>query len=262
MTKILDPEGKTILTSREIMGIFRESLRSKYGVIKVDEGSVLQMMAVGHKRLADQEREMLDKPLDIAELRQAMLKGGGNKAPGRDGIGRAFFTETWDDLKEDWVEIFTDMWEHKRLTAQQKQGVIVCIPKTKNPKEPKDYRNITLLNTDYKTLARILAGRLQMVLGELLNPNQYCGAPGKSIFDAVGTVRDAIAYAETSGTPLCVLSLDFTEAFDRMAHAYLFLSSLERLRLQRGLRGEGTNDVHKCKFDDTDKRAYVRDVSN
>jgi hypothetical protein len=60
------------------------------------------------------------------------------------------------------------------------------------------------------------------VLGYVLHPSQYCGSQGKSIFGAVATVRDAIACAEVSRTPLCVLSLDFAEAFDKMSHTYLF----------------------------------------
>jgi hypothetical protein len=67
-----------------------------------------------------------------------------------------------------------------------------------------------------------LAGRVQSVLGDVLHPSQYCGSPGKSIFDALATLRDAIAYAEVSRTPLCVLSLDFVEAFYKMSHTYLF----------------------------------------
>jgi hypothetical protein len=35
-------------------------------------------------------------------------------------------------------------------------------------------------------------------------------------------VRDAAAYADVARTPLCVLSLDVKEAFDRIAHKYLF----------------------------------------
>jgi hypothetical protein len=51
---------------------------------------------------------------------------------------------------------------------------------------------------------------------------QFCGVPGNTIFDAVATVRDAIAQSEMMHTPLCVLSLDFREDFDRVAHQYLF----------------------------------------
>jgi len=38
----------------------------------------------------------------------------------------------------------------------------------------------------------------------------------------VVTIRDATAYAEMSHAPLCILSLDFTKAFYRIAHRYLF----------------------------------------
>jgi len=41
--------------------------------------------------------------------------------------------------------------------------------------------------------------------------------PGNMIFDAVASVRDAIAYAELTHVPLCTLSLDFTAAFDNFA---------------------------------------------
>jgi len=64
---------------------------------------------------------------------------------------------------------------------------------------------------------RILANRIWPALMELLHPSQHCGVPGKSIFDAVATVRDAIAYAEAASIPLCVLSLDFKEAFDKIS---------------------------------------------
>jgi len=46
--------------------------------------------------------------------------------------------------------------------------------------------------------------------------------PGNTILDAVATVRDAVAHAEHKNVPLCVLTLDFKDAFDRISHDYLF----------------------------------------
>jgi hypothetical protein len=46
-------------------------------------------------------------------------------------------------------------------------------------------------------------------------------------------VRDSIAYAEVARIPLCVLSLDFKEAFDRISHTYLFTI----------LKGYGFSDI-------------------
>ena len=85
-----------------------------------------------------------------------------------------------------------------------------------------DFRPITLLNTDYKILARNIAYRLRPMMEELLHPSQHCGVPGRSIYDAMATVRETIAQAEATRGPLYLLSLDFQEAFDRISHQYLF----------------------------------------
>jgi hypothetical protein len=41
------------------------------------------------------------------------------------------------------------------------------------------------------------------------------------MYEAWATIRDLIAYTETTKTPMDILLLDFTEAFDRVSHAYL-----------------------------------------
>jgi hypothetical protein len=167
------------------------------------------MAKAGHRRLSEDWKERLDMPLTTDELHHAVTKGGGNKAPGRDGRGADYFKATWEALKEDILELFSTMFFGKKVTEQQKRSVIVCIPKTAKPIYPTDFRPITLLNTDYKIMARILANRMRPALIELLHPSQHFGVSEKSIFDAVATVRDAVAYAETANIPLCVLSLDF-----------------------------------------------------
>ena len=72
------------------------------------------------------------------------------------------------------------------------------------PHTPEDYRPITLFNTDYKILTRLIAARVRPILAELLHPSLYCGVPANTIFDTVATVRDANVYAETTRRPLRV----------------------------------------------------------
>jgi len=67
-----------------------------------------------------------------------------------------------------------------------------------------------------------MARRLRHILKDHLHTSQFCSVPGNSILEAVLLVRDAIAYSETSGSSLCVLTLDFQHAFDRISHHYLF----------------------------------------
>lgn len=97
----------------------------------------------------------------------------------------------------------------------------MCIPKWTRSTHPADFRPITLLNTVNKILARIIASKIRPALEELLRTSQYCGVPGK-IFEAVANVKDAITNAEVAQIHICVLSLDFKEAFDKISHTYPF----------------------------------------
>jgi hypothetical protein len=180
------------------------------------------MATAGHQRLPETWKITLDRPLTTNELDRAIHKGGGKKAPGRDGISNDFFKTNLEGLKEGMLEIFNQMLIEQKLTELQQRGVIVCIPKSVKAVALDDFRPITLLNSDYKILARIVEGRIRPALVELLHASQYCSVPGKSIFDAVASVRDAVTYGEMANTPLCVLSLDFKEAIDKISHKYLF----------------------------------------
>jgi hypothetical protein len=83
--------------------------------------------------------------------------------------------------------------------TQQNQEIIVCLPKPSGKQTPEGYRPITLVNIDYKILGRIIAHRIRPVM-EKLHGSQFCGVPN-NIFDAVPTIREAIAQAEITATP-------------------------------------------------------------
>ena len=151
-----------------------------------------------------------------------MFKRDSKKSPGKDGIVLDFFKILWGEIANDMRTLSTQMLRGRKLSEKQKQGAIVCIPICEKPKTPKDYRPITLLNTDYKIIARLLAARMRSVVPELLHPSQHCGVPENTIFDAVAAIRDAIAYVEKIHRPLCVVSLDLKEAFDRISHKYIW----------------------------------------
>jgi hypothetical protein len=103
-----------------------------------------------------------------------------------------------------------ETWDNRMLT-QTAQTTHACRPPPDNPS-----------NNDYKIVARILAHRVRPVTETHLKSTQYCGVPGNTILDSVATVRDAIAHAENTNNPLCILTLDSKNAFDRIAHSYLF----------------------------------------
>jgi hypothetical protein len=119
------------------------------------------------------------------------------------------------------------------IHTQQKHGIIVCLPKYNGAQKPEIYQPFTLLNTDYKILARILAHRLPSVLGEHLRTSQFCSVPRNSIIEAVSTVREAIAQVEITDKLLFVLTLDIQEEFVIVSHQHVF-KILRRYDLNTG----------------------------
>ena len=57
----------------------------------------------------------------------------------------------------------------------------------------------------------------------MIHPNQYCGVPVESVFEAVAAVLDAITQAEIFQKPLCALSIDFSAALDKISHEYIYI---------------------------------------
>jgi hypothetical protein len=99
ITTIMDKDGVTQTTTRGILHTFVAFLQSKYDLIHVDDACVTQMENAEHRTLSTGWRHLLDMPITAEELKTAVYKGAGNKAPGRDGISLEFFQVNWDRIK-------------------------------------------------------------------------------------------------------------------------------------------------------------------
>ena len=110
----------------------------------------------------------------------------------------------------------------EKLMVSQKHGIIVCLKKIPRPTRPEYYRPLTLLNADFRLLARIIANRICPWVNDLLHPNQHCGVQDNNILGTISAIRDTTAHAELTHTPVYILSLDFKESFDNIARSYLF----------------------------------------
>jgi len=113
------------------------------------------------------------------------------------------------------------MYIDGRTSVRQRQGLTVCLPKTPHPKNVEDYRLLTLLNTDDKIMARIIANRIRPCLAAILHPNQHCGVQGNSVCEAVAAVREVVANAKVKKTQLCIVCIDLSEVFGKISHTYL-----------------------------------------
>jgi hypothetical protein len=209
-------------SAREIRRVFTEHLQLKFDTIKVESHSIQALLEGVKVQIAPEANEMIQMPIMEEELRLAVMSGKKKKAPGYDGINNEFFQLAWEIIQEDLTNIVNNMLIDGTKEPSQTNGVTVYVPKKERPQLPEDYRPLTLLNTDTKLLARILVKQMRPWLNEILNPSQYCGVGDNNILGAVAAIRETVAETELTNEPVCLLSLDFKEAFDRMAHTYLY----------------------------------------
>ena len=78
------------------------------------------------------------------------------------------------------------------------------------------WRPITLLNTDYKIISKILANRLKKVLPKIIHADQKGFVPGRNIQDANRLIQDLIKYTDDEDLEGAIIFLDQEKAFDRV----------------------------------------------
>ena len=75
-----------------------------------------------------------------------------------------------------------------------KESVTRPIFKKGNRKDLKNWRPISLLNTDYKLGSKVLANRLAKVLQSIVNTDQTCLVHGRTIFNNLVLIRETLQY--------------------------------------------------------------------
>ncbi len=103
------------------------------------------------------------------------------------------------------------------LSIEHKHGIITLIPKKgKNRLHLTNWRPISLLNTDYKIIAKLLAKRFQAVLPSIINDDQSGYFKGRFIGQNIRLLEDVTCFVKQKQLPGILFSIDFEKDFDSL----------------------------------------------
>jgi hypothetical protein len=111
------------------------------------------------------------------------------------------------------------------LSVEQRRSIITLIPKkSKNRLFLKNWRPISLLNTDYKILTKVLSNRLSSVLPDIVDEDQTGYIKGRFIGTNIRLIEDIIHFTKIKNIPGIILNIDFEKAFDSINWNFIDLS--------------------------------------
>ena len=167
--------------------------------------------------LSNRDKESLDKPITLEDLAHALKNCKNNKTPGCDGLPVEFYKVFWNKIKHILHAALIYAYNEKTLHISARRGVICLIPKKhKDLNYIKNWRPLTLLNSDYKILSKVLAIRLKLCLDKLINRDQTGFMKNRFIGENIRKILDVIDYTEMEDIPAIIISIDFEKCFDRI----------------------------------------------
>ena len=119
------------------------------------------------------------------------------------------------------VDVFNECFANGELCQSMKASLTRLVFKRDDRRCLKNWRPISLLNSDYKIGSKALSLRLSKVLGSFINTDQTCSVLHRSIFSNLTLLRDTLHFIDWSGETGILISLDQEKALDRVDRTVL-----------------------------------------
>jgi len=198
-------------------------------------------------KLDKKEKLEMMKLTSYSEVYDVIRKAPNNKAPGPDGIPNEFWkTEMkWrEQMKKEkkqqpvdengrpttvrpciaalMTKVFQDIDHFGLIGTDFSEARMSLLYKKNDKRDIRNYRPITLLNTDYKIYTKIMANRLRNIAPKLIHKDQAGFMPKRSIYDQTKIVELMIKWCENTDSKGMVVCLDQEKAYDRIDLNYLW----------------------------------------
>jgi exonuclease III len=163
-----------------------------------------------------------DVDVSEEEVVHALRRSPSGKSPGLDGIPVELYRRGSSALAPLLARVYSAMGHTGQMPRAVLDGLITSLHKTGDRTNPEQYRPITLLNTDYRVLAKVLANRLLRCMGTLISPEQSAFVRGRHIGNGVMLLQllpHVMARQRHAGA--VVAFMDFKKAYDTVNRAFL-----------------------------------------
>ena len=162
--------------------------------------------------------------LTLPELHNIIRNTQNWKSPGPDGV-QNFWVKRFGSIHTNLLKIINDIVRGNRAIEKWLPiGRTYLLYKGKDPKQPRNYRPITCLNTMYKLLTSTLAMHIERHIDDhdIMEVTQKgCRKGKKGCKDHLMTNKAITGNARQRQTNLSMAWIDYRKAFDSVPHSWI-----------------------------------------
>ncbi|KAE9299141.1 hypothetical protein PF008_g23329 [Phytophthora fragariae] len=184
------------------------------------------------RRLTPADNRHLMQEITQEEVILAIRSLNRHKAAGPDGLNNDFFKDYQALLVPAMVAIGNELLKGGDPPPSFLEGLIIPLRKKGDSDDAMDFRPISLLQTGYKVYTKVIAARVQRVLGKPIGESQQGFVHGRQMLKTVMMMLAVLATAAAKPEVAAafselILLLDFREAYDTVARDFLFLTLIK-----------------------------------
>ncbi|GKA28019.1 RNA-directed DNA polymerase, eukaryota, reverse transcriptase zinc-binding domain protein [Tanacetum coccineum] len=137
--------------------------------------------------------------------------------------------DAWNEAPVDESNAMSNMMKKLKYLKQKirdwnkgcNSSFIALIPKIPDANVVKDFRPISLIGSLYKIIAKILANRLVVVLGDIVNEVQSAFIADRQILDGPFILNEVLQWCKSKKKQSLIFKVDFEKAYDSVRWDFL-----------------------------------------
>eukprot|EP00253_Pinus_taeda_P020413 PITA_20413 len=162
-------------------------------------------------------------PVTKEEVEGVIKSMAKEKSPGPDGWAIDLYLHFFELIGEELTEVVEETRIKGEVYSPFNATFITLIPKKENPESFEDFRPISLCNSIYKIIAKVIALRIKPILSKHISSEQFGFLNGRQIHEAIGVAQEVLHSVKQQNKKGAVLKIDLSKAFDRINWIYIRL---------------------------------------
>lgn len=224
ITVFQTPDGTKIESTVDIRDQFLKYYSALYATsAPIDDMAQEDLSEMSLSYLGRHMQDFLPEPFSVEEISNAIDSLRNSSAPGSDGFAGEFYKAFKDLLAPKLLEVYDEALEKQLLPPTLREAIIILFPKPgKDPSKCESYRPLSLLNLDYKILAKMIALRMAQLMEFIISPAQSGFVPRRSTSLNLCTLF-SVLHRINPEVPASAVLLDAEKAFDSLEWPFLGL---------------------------------------